>query len=111
MNNEPDDLLDSLILSGLVEVSAFDPESEEMLYTFTNKFKESMPDLHRAHMNYVHSELMYFWELGIVDIEGMEEENPLVRLTEKAFDENILNKLSNEQRVSLEELKRILKVI
>ena len=103
--------LDDLILAGVVEVAAFDVESGEMLYTFTNKFKESMPELYKIHMNYVHSELMHFWELGIVNIDDMESMNPLVSITEKAFDENTINKLTDQQKTSLEELKRILKVI
>ena len=54
---------------------------------------------------------MYFWEKGLVYIDDVTSNNPVVSLTEKAFDEDALNKLSSSKRESLEELKRILKVI
>ena len=96
---------------GAVEVSAFDVETQEMLYTFTDKFKDMLPDLYDIHMNAIHRELMSLWEAGMVEIENLESENPIVRLSEKAFEKEELKKLSDQQRISLDELKRILKVI
>ena len=106
-----DESIDSLILSGIVEVAAIDSESGELLYSFTDKFKELMPELYEIHINYIHNEIMYFWEKGIVYIDDITSKNPIVSLTEKAFDEETISSLSDSKKESLEEIKRILKVI
>lgn len=41
----------------------------------------------------------------------MLENNPIVTLTDKAFDEDAINLLSDEDRSALAEIKRILKVV
>lgn len=102
--------IEDLLLAGIIEVAALD-SSGEFLYTFTDKLKEIMPELYAAHLNYVHAELMFFWEKGLINIDDMESSNPIITLTEKAFDEEYISSLSIEKRQSLEEIKRILKVI
>lgn len=106
-----DESIDSLILSGVVEVAAVDTETGEFLYSFTDKFKEIMPELYEIHINYIHNEVMYFWEKGLVHIDDITSENPVVSLTEKAFDEDAISQLSKSKQESLNEIKRILKVI
>ena len=108
MNEES---IDSLILAGVIEVAALDSETGELLYSFTDKFKEMMPELYEIHINYIHNEVMYFWEKGIVYIDDITSKNPIVSLTEKAFDEETISSLSDSKKESLEEIKRILKVI
>lgn len=107
--NDPS--IEDLILSGAIEVSAVDVETGELLYTFTDKIKSLMPELYKIHINHVHNEIMYFWEKGLVHIDDITSKNPIVSLTEKAFDEDVLKNLSSDKRQSLEEIKRILKVI
>lgn len=106
-----DKSIDDLLLSGIIEVAALDSNTGELLYSFTDKFKEMMPELYEIHINYIHNEVMYFWEKGLVHIDDVTSKNPIVSLTEKAFDESVLASLSNSKRESLEEIKRILKVI
>ena len=106
-----DESIDSLILAGVVEVAAVDTETGEFLYSFTDKFKEIMPELYEIHINYIHNEVMYFWEKGLVHIDDITSENPVVSLTEKAFDEDAISQLSKSKQESLNEIKRILKVI
>lgn len=108
MNEEPS--IEDLLLAGIIEVSALDSNGE-FLYTFTDKLKEWMPKLYAAHLNYIHAELMFFWELGMINIDDMEDPNPTITLTERAFDQEALSVLSDEKRQSLEEIKRILKVV
>ena len=103
--------IDSLLLAGVIEVAALDSETGELLYSFTDKFKELMPELYEIHINYIHNEVMYFWEKGIVHIDDVTSKNPVVSLTEKAFDEDTISKLSKSKQESLNEIKRILKVI
>lgn len=107
-----DDLsIESLIMNGIIEIAALDPQTGEFLYTFTNKVKEKMPELYKTHMATVHAEVMYFWEKGFVNLTDWESPNPMVSLTKKAFDNESLLSLSTDKRQILEELKRILKVI
>lgn len=111
MENMDDISIESLIMNGIIEIAAVDSETGEFLYTFTNKVKEKMPELYRAHMQSVHAEIMYFWENGFVHLTEWDSANPIVSLTEKAFDNPSILDLSTEKRQVLEELKRILKVI
>jgi hypothetical protein len=103
--------IDDLILSGAVEVAAIDAETGEFLYQFTEKLKDVNPELYRRHKNQVHYDLMYFWEKGFLVIEDLSDENPVVALTEKAFDQASLADLSEEEQRILAEIKRVLKVV
>lgn len=108
-NNTPS--IDDLILSGAIEVAAIDQETGEFLYQFTPKLKDILPQIWSAHINQVHSEVMYFWEKGFVHIENMLTENPLVTLTPLAFDQEAISGLPETAQNSLKEIKRILKVV
>lgn len=103
--------IEDLILAGAMEISAWDIEKNEFLYTFTPKLKEVLPELYEQHTKYVHHQIMYFWEMGFVNFKGMLENNPIITLTNKAFDEDSINSLSDEDKYTLIEIKRILKVV
>lgn len=98
-------IIDDLILDGGLEVAGVDPESGEMLYAFTPKVKELMPELYHDHLNFVNDELMILWEKGYVDINFLHDD-PLVSLAEKSYDQEEVKKLSKQERWSLQELKR-----
>lgn len=103
--------IEDLILAGAIEVSAMDPETGEFLYSFTPKIKDVMPDLYHMHINNIHSEIMFFFERGFVDIIDFESSNPVIKLTQRAFDPEYISKLDPEYIQSLNEIKRILKVV
>ena len=109
-NMIPDDqnAVDYLILNKGLEVAGVDSKTGELLYAFTPKIKELMPELYKAHMNHVNSELMFMWEKGFVNINFLEE-NPRVTLTPKAFDEIEVSQLSKDHQWAIEELKRLMK--
>ena len=111
MNNsdsEEQKIIDQLLLENALEVVGIDDSNGEFLYAFTNKIKDVMPDLYEDHLNFVNSEIMTLWEKGYLDINFLEE-NPAVRLAEKALDQEEVNKLSKQEIWSLEEIKRLLK--
>jgi hypothetical protein len=111
MNNpdsEEQRIIDQLLLENALEVVGIDDSNGEFLYAFTNKIKDVMPDLYEDHLNFVNSEIMTLWEKGYLDINFLEE-NPAVRLAEKALDQEEVNKLSKQEIWSLEEIKRLLK--
>ena len=105
---EDQDAIDYLILNKGLEVAGVDSNTGELLYSFTPKIKELMPDLYNAHINHVNKEIMVLWEKGFVDVDLMSD-NPIVTLTAKAFDNKEIEGLSNEHRWGLEEMKRLMK--
>ena len=102
------EIIDDLILKGGLEVAGIDPENGEMLYAFTPKVKEIMPELYHDHLNFVNDELMILWEKGYVDIDFLKDD-PLISLTNKAHDPDEVKKRSKQERWSLQELKRVVK--
>lgn len=98
-------IIDHLILEGGIEVAGVDPESGEILYAFTPKVKEIMPELYDDHLNFVNAELMALWEKGFVDINFLMDD-PLISLTEKSYIPEEVKKLSKQEKWSLQELKR-----
>ena len=103
--------IEDLLLAGAIEVYGVDSDTGEFLYNFTNKMQDIMPELYKEHINDVHNEVMYFWEVGAVEMTEMESNNPKIRLTGKAFDEDFISSLSPSRQSSLKEIKRILKVV
>jgi hypothetical protein len=100
-------IIDNLILEGGIEVAGVDPDTGEMLYSFTPKVKEIMPELYHDHLNFVNDELMVLWEKGYVDINFLMDD-PLISLTAKSSDPDEIKKLSKQEKWSLQELKRVI---
>ena len=107
MSEQEKNIIENLILSGALEVAGVNSDTGEPLYVFTPKLKEVMPDLYNQHLNHVNSEIMRLWEKGFVNVDLMSD-NPIVTLTEKAFDQSALSSLSQEDRWGIEEIKRLL---
>lgn len=97
--------IEDLILSGAVEVAGVDPETGEMLYSFTDKLKEVSPILHSEVNRMFNSHIMKLWELDMIDMD-ITSDNPIVRLTKKAFHPSFLSKLNEEELYTLKEIKR-----
>lgn len=103
-----DDLFESLILSGAVEVAGIDSETGEMLYSFTPKLSETHPGLARAADEHFHSQMMALWVKEMISMD-VSSQNPTVRLTEKAFDEDALQELTPMEKESLSLIMQALK--
>lgn len=103
--------IDSLILSGAVEVAAIDADTGEFLYQFTPKLQEVEPELYKRHLQKMHQDVMLFWEKGFINIDGMDGDEPKISLTDMAFDKNAIATLNEEELHFLNEMKRVLKVI
>jgi hypothetical protein len=104
---DEDDIIESLILNGALEVCGIDFETGEMLYNFTHKLADVDPALHSEVSSYFSREAMALWEHGFLEMD-VTEANPLVRLTEKATDAQEVLKLNKEQQYTLKEIIRIL---
>lgn len=105
---EDQDAIDYLILNKALEVAGVDSKTGELLYAFTPKIKDIMPELYHEHLNHVNSEIMGMWEKGFVNVDFFAEE-PVVTLTEKAFNQEEILKLSKDHQWALEEMKRLMK--
>lgn len=108
MDRAHEEIMEQLILSGALEPAGIDSETGEFLYNFTPKLKNVSPLLYEEHVAHVNGELMRLWENGFLDI-NLTEENPIVKLTTKAFDDVEISKLSKEDKWGIQEIKRILK--
>ena len=106
MSSQEDEIIERLILDGALEVAGIDSEDGSLLYSFTPKIKEVMPELYNDHINNVNSEILSLWERGYVDIDFLSKD-PLVALTEKSFDKLEISKLNKSEKWAIEELKRL----
>ena len=106
MSDEEDSLIDDLILAGGLEISGIDERNGEFLYTITNKMKDLMPELYEEHLAHVNEEIMKLWEKGFVNVDMMSDD-PIVTITQKAYNIIEVSKLSKEEVWSLEEIKRV----
>jgi hypothetical protein len=108
MSLNENEMIEKLILDGGLEVAGVDSEDGSLLYSFTPKIKELMPELYDDHMNAVNAEILSLWERGYVDIDFLSKD-PIVTLTLKSFDEEEVFKLTKREKWSIEELKRLSK--
>lgn len=106
MSNDKN-IIESMILNGIVEFAGIDMSNNEMLYTFTEKLAQFSPPLHTRFLNYVHSEIMFLWENGFIEMD-VTSNNPIVRLTEKAFDSAQTNKLNRDQLLNLKQIIKLM---
>jgi len=99
--------IEELILNGIVEVAGIDPNTGEFLYNFTPMLQELMPDMWNEKLDTINKEIMFFWQLGFLQIDNMGSRNPLISLTEKAVDQEAILQLPEEKQVVFEELKKL----
>ena len=105
--DEADKIVEDLILNGAMEVAAVDMENGELLYNFTDKLQTVNPELYKSFFTYFYTDVMALWEHGFVDV-TLEDEDPVVKLTEKATSMVELNELNKEEKSTLKEIIRIL---
>ena len=106
MTSSENEMIEKLILEGGLEVAGIDSENGSLLYSFTPKIKELMPELYSDHLNRVNAEILSLWERAYVDIDFLAKE-PIVTLTDKSFDPIEMSKLRKQDVWAIEELKRL----
>lgn len=99
-DDEVERIIDELILSGGLEVAGLDSETNEPLYSFTDKLSETNPDVAAGLQELFHLHVMALWERGFLNMNPMEE-NPMVTLTEFALDEDAIKTLHPDLRRTL----------
>jgi hypothetical protein len=106
-NYDDSEMINKLILDGGLEVAAMDNDTGEILYSFTPKIKEIMPELYQEHMHNVNSEVMNLWEKGFINLD-LFQKDPVITLTLKALNKDEVKSLSKQERWSLFEIVRLL---
>lgn len=106
MAQNEDEIIEHLILNGALEVAAVDMETNELLFSFTDKLQEVDPSLHDAMFTYFYTDVMNLWEHGFIEMD-VDSDNPMVRVTEKALNVIEVNKLKSEEKNVLKEIVRI----
>lgn len=106
MDEVSQEIIEYLLLNGALEAAGVS-ETGEPLYNFTPKLKHVLPELYEEHMRHVNSELMGLWEKGFINMD-LFEESPMVKLAPKAFNNEEISKLSEEDQFAVKEIKRIL---
>lgn len=105
---EEDKIIEDLILKGALEVSGIDIETGEPLYNFTHKLKDVSPELDQEIQTFFSQEMMFLWENGFVEMD-ITEKNPIVKLTEKAFNNKEVLKLDKDKQYTLKDIIRQLR--
>lgn len=103
MEDFDDNMLEKLILDGMVEFAGLDNITGEMLYSFTDKAIQSDPDFFTNTMESQIRDIYALWELGFLDM-NIAEENPLVRITKLALNEEAVNSLPTDLRLALQQI-------
>ena len=71
MTSDENEMIEKLILNGALEVAGVDSEDGSLLYSFTSKIEQVMPELYHDHLNRVNAEILSLWERGYVDLEEL----------------------------------------
>ena len=107
MSDPTPEIFDMLILSGAIEVVGIDPITNEFLYSMTEKMIDIMPEIYNEHINQLNNQIMNLWQDGFLNVDLLDS-NPVVTLTDKAFDVKELSKMDIESLECLNEIKRVL---
>ena len=102
-NNEFSEVLDDLVQQGALEIVGIDSKTGDFLYTFTEKLADINPNFYNAMLDDFHSSIMRLWEYGFFSMD-VTEKNPVVKVTEKIFDETALGQLSDNDRTILDDV-------
>ena len=105
--SDDNEFIESLILSGALEVAGIDMETGEPLYNFTDKMKNVNPELHNEMSTYFSRETMALWQYGFISMD-ITMPNPMIKLTPKAFEQEEVDKLDKNNKYTLKEIIRIM---
>ena len=66
-----------------------------------------MPDFFNRKLDFVKQQVDFFLETGFLEVNDPRAQNPIIFLTDKAFDEDEVASLSKNKQKSLKEIKRL----
>jgi hypothetical protein len=83
----PQEIIDSLINSGALEIDAMDSKTGQMIFKVTDKMIEVAPSLYESISEQIYSDVMSLWQKRLVSLDVMGK-NPEVSPTEFGLDRN-----------------------
>ena len=93
-------MLEILVLKGLVEVIGIDPASGEFLYRVSQELKDQYPQIEEEQRKSFVDNIDALWIRGMLQMDRTAE-NPIVTLTDLAFDQERIDSLSTDERTTL----------
>jgi hypothetical protein len=109
VDEKPENIIDFLILEGAVEMAGIDPDTGEMLYGLTEKLESVAPEIFSKIMEQFHREILDLWAQGFLEM-NITEVSPMVRITERALDDDAVSQLSRQQQLNLREIIAALRI-
>lgn len=103
-----DELLEDLILRGAVEIAGLD-ENGEPLFSFTEKIFEIAPEIARGIDEAFYSDIMALWQSGFLEM-NITDVNPKVSLTELSFNNEAVDRLPKQLKLTLSVIKEALRL-
>jgi len=107
MSSNEDELIESLILQGALEVAGVDSENGETLYKPTQRLKEIDSKLSNELSIYFSEVTLKLWEKSFLDMD-VTDRDPLVKLGPRSFDALAIKSLPKDERVVMEEIVKAL---
>jgi hypothetical protein len=101
------DIFNKLILTGGLRFAGKDPETGENMYVRTELLKDIDPNLDKEMTTYFSEVTMKLWEKGFIDMD-ITSPNPIVNISERAFDINKVNALPVHERTALKQIIKVL---
>ncbi len=95
-----EDVFNELVLHGGLKFSGVDPITGQNLYIKTEKLKELNPELDREISNFFSETMMSLWQKGFIDMD-ITEEQPMVSIAEKSFNDKEIKSLNQHERLAL----------
>ena len=92
-------MIETLILDGTLEVSGM-TESGQITYSFTEKLKDTHPEIYEQMTKLTYKSIARFWELGFLEFD-ISHPDPIVTITDKAFDPEALEQLDEIEKLNL----------
>ena len=102
---DPQEIIDSLINSGALELDAMDAKTGEMIFKVTDRMKELAPSLYDSISEQIYSDVMSLWRKRFVSLDVMGK-NPEVAPTEFGLDRNNWGGLSDGEESVMNTIMR-----
>lgn len=99
-DEEMSEMVNSLVMKGYLEIDGVDSSTGEFLYKVNPELYEVIPDLHDKLQKAFLDEVYNLWIKGMLSMDATLE-NPLISLTENAFNEDLVAELEPEERHTL----------
>lgn len=96
------EMLEQLILDGVVEFAGLD-KNGEMLYSFSDDIKYKAPAIYKMIQELHMKDIYSLWEQGFLSMDATLA-NPLVTITELALDEESVSMLPDHLQLLLEQI-------